>query len=69
QPSSSDRNHCNDSLYARVVPKILRTDRTARKTLESTESVKIKYTTIQHGRHDESDYENLTMQYPYSATR
>ncbi|XP_050963044.1 B-cell receptor CD22-like [Labeo rohita] len=69
QPSSSDRNHCNDSLYARVVPKILRTDQTTRKTPESTESEKIKYTSVQHGRHEESDYENLTMQYPYSAAR
>uniref|UniRef100_A0A8C2BUD6 B-cell receptor CD22 n=1 Tax=Cyprinus carpio TaxID=7962 RepID=A0A8C2BUD6_CYPCA len=63
QPSSSDRNHFEDGLYAN------RTDQTAGKTPESTDTMKLKYTTIQHIRNNESNYENLRIHHPDSAVR
>ncbi|KTF72486.1 hypothetical protein cypCar_00047487, partial [Cyprinus carpio] len=61
QPSSSDRNHFEDGLYAN------RTDQTSGKTPESTDTMKLKYTTIQHIRNNESNYENLRIHHPDSA--
>ncbi len=69
QPSGSDRNHCDDGLYARVSPKRPRADQTAGKTPESTDSEKINYTTVQHVRNNESNYENLRVHHPDSAAR
>uniref|UniRef100_A0A9J8AWY7 B-cell receptor CD22 n=1 Tax=Cyprinus carpio carpio TaxID=630221 RepID=A0A9J8AWY7_CYPCA len=63
QPSSSDRNHFEDGLYAN------RTDQTSGKTPESTDTMKLKYTTIQHIRNNESNYENLRIHHPDSAVR
>ncbi|XP_016361976.1 B-cell receptor CD22-like [Sinocyclocheilus anshuiensis] len=67
QPSSSDRNHFDDGLYARVSAN--RTDQTAGKTPESTDTEKIKYASIQHIRNNESKYENLRMHHPDSSVR
>ncbi|XP_051734308.1 B-cell receptor CD22-like [Ctenopharyngodon idella] len=67
QPSSSDGNHCDDGLYARVSPRT-RTDQTAGKT-ESTDSQKISYATIQYTRDNEDTYENLRMDHPDPAVR
>ncbi|KAK2909430.1 hypothetical protein Q8A67_005267 [Cirrhinus molitorella] len=69
QPSSSDRNHCDDGLHARVAPKKPRTDQTTGKTPELIDSERINYTTIQHARNDESEYENLGMNHPHSDAR
>ncbi|XP_073698611.1 B-cell receptor CD22-like [Garra rufa] len=68
QPSSFDRNHCDDGLYARVAPKKPRTDQTSGKTPELTNS-EMKYATIQHARNDESEYGNVRMHHPQFAVR
>ncbi|KAF4118138.1 hypothetical protein G5714_000189 [Onychostoma macrolepis] len=69
QPSGSDRNNCDDGLYARVSPKRPITDQTAGETAESTDSEMIKYATVQHVRNNESNYENLRVHHPDSAAR
>ncbi|XP_059409034.1 B-cell receptor CD22-like [Carassius carassius] len=53
----------DDHLYARVSAN--RTDQTAGKTPESTDT--INYSNIQYIRNDESNYENLRMNHPDSA--
>ncbi len=50
-------------------PKRPRADQIAGKTPESTDSEKIKYTTVQHVRNNESNYENLKVHHPDSAAR
>ncbi|XP_016304285.1 B-cell receptor CD22-like isoform X1 [Sinocyclocheilus anshuiensis] len=62
QPSSSERNHCDDGLYARVSPKRPSADQTAGK------AKKIVYATFQHIRNNESN-ENLRVHHPDPAAR
>ncbi|XP_058648225.1 junctional adhesion molecule A-like isoform X2 [Onychostoma macrolepis] len=59
QPSSSEGNHCDDGLYARVSP---RADQTAGKTKQ------IMYTTIQYIRNNVSN-KSLRVHHPDSAAR
>ncbi|XP_016113742.1 carcinoembryonic antigen-related cell adhesion molecule 6-like, partial [Sinocyclocheilus grahami] len=62
QPSSSERNHCDDGLYATVSPKRPSADQTPGK------AKKIVYATFQHIRNNESN-ENLRVHHPDPAAR